>query len=256
MKIKIAIYDEQVAESQKLRNKILEYAELNQLDIEVLLYYIGEHLRIDISDGKVCPDILFLGIELSESNGAKLARELREVDYRGKIIFFTNSEEYYQDAFDVRAFHYILKRKTPQERFQAILEHSIDEVIEEEREYIILSRQGEMKKLPLDDIQYFEVYGRVVIVHYQEDKIFEFYSQLVHLENKLIGHGFMRTHKSYLVNLLYVEDISIKQLTLADGTKLAVGRAYYHKVKETMNDFNYPLKRRQIKEFWNMKELR
>lgn len=248
MKIKIVACDNQVSEVRKIEKKVLNFSERQRVDIDFVSYFIGENLLIDIYDGRICPDILFMGIELSDKDGTKIAKKLRASGYKGKIIFFTTSEEYYQDAFDVQAYHYILKEKTPEKRFNMILKHSIDEVIEEEREYIILSRQGEFKKIPLDDIQYFEVYGRVVLVHYGEDKIFEFYSQLIHLENKLVGHGFIRIHKSYLVNIRYVDDVNAKKVILVNGVTLTVGRAYYAQIKEAMSALQLPVKFREMKE--------
>lgn len=67
-----------------------------------------------LADGKLY-DLLFLDIEMKDDadslDGMSLARKIRESDLEKQpvIIFVTGYEKYVYDAFDVEAFHYMLK---------------------------------------------------------------------------------------------------------------------------------------------------
>jgi len=72
---------------------------------EIAFYASGDELLL--SDKAI--DILFLDIQMSGRNGMETARELRKKDKKVILIFVTAAEEYVFQAFDVGAFHYIVK---------------------------------------------------------------------------------------------------------------------------------------------------
>ena len=54
-------------------------------------------------------DMIFLDIKMEGINGIETARAVREYDRKAVIIFVTAIKEYVFEAFDVGAFHYLLK---------------------------------------------------------------------------------------------------------------------------------------------------
>ena len=96
------------------------------------------------------------------------------------------------------------------------------------QEFIILSRDRQKKKLFLDDIYYFEIKGRMVDVHGPEG-IFTYYEQIGTLENRLREKGFFRCHKSYLINLKYVERYNRQEVILENGKKIVIAKRRYDK---------------------------
>jgi DNA-binding LytR/AlgR family response regulator len=177
-------------------------------------------------------DMLFLDIFMPGSNGIEVAREARQLGYTGTIIFLTVSEENYRDAFDVGAFHYITKGESVQ-RFEEIFLKAVDTTKQASQKEVVLSGWGEIKKLPVRSIVYFEVINKVITVCYDDQK-FEFQGSLQSLENQLANSGFLRIHRNYLVSLTYVRSIAYEEVTLINGKKLPVGRKYYGKMKEAV----------------------
>ncbi len=74
-------------------------------DAELLLYRSGEELLL--SDAE--PDILLLDIQMPGYNGMETARKLRSRNRKTIIIFVTAMADYVFEAFDVGAFHYLMK---------------------------------------------------------------------------------------------------------------------------------------------------
>ncbi|MDE6625149.1 MAG: LytTR family transcriptional regulator, partial [Lachnospiraceae bacterium] len=94
------------------------------------------------------------------------------------------------------------------------------------QEFIIVSRERQKKKVFLDDIYYFEIKGRMIDVH-GTNGIFTYYEQIGELEKKLRDRGFFRCHKSYLINLKYVDGYNRQEVILENGEKIVIAKRRY-----------------------------
>ena len=99
--MQIAICDDE----KNIRELIGDKVRRQFPEVEVDFFSTGDELLL--SDKPM--DILFLDIQMSGRNGMETAKELRKIDKRTIIIFVTAAEEYVFQAFDVGAFHYIVK---------------------------------------------------------------------------------------------------------------------------------------------------
>ncbi|MCP1102425.1 two-component system response regulator LytT [Aequitasia blattaphilus] len=245
MKIKIAICEADVEALSTLEKWVKESMRTWELETSLRTYCYEEIFLTDIKERVFCPDILFLGIYLSHVSGIAVAEELRELGYEGRIIFFTVSEEHYPEAFDVHAYHYLLKNKTSQTAFEKVLRRCVEEILEDEMEYLILTRAGEVRKIPLESILYIEATNRILTVHYKSsegERSFEYYASLGKVENLLLGHGFIRCHRSFLVALRAIEVVYRQDLKLRNGTQIPLGRSHFKEIKEEINSFKSPMK--------------
>ncbi len=129
------------------------------------------------------------------------------------------------DAYDVEAFQYLLK-PIEDKKLKSVLQKAVLKTQERSQAFIIVSRDRQMKKLFLDDIFYFEIRGRVIDAH-GTSGIFSYYEQIGLLERELQGKGFFRCHKSYLVNLKYVDVYNRQELVLDNGERIAIARRRY-----------------------------
>ena len=207
----------------------------HDIDIEIKGYETGSDLMFDLEEPAFqnSLDLLLLDITMPGMNGIDVAKEARELGYKGVIIFITVSNEHFKDAFDVGAFHYINKEESVK-RFEEILLKAIAYTKDAGRKEILLSSWGELKKLEIDSIEYFEVINRVITVYYG-DKKFDFQGSLKKLEDRLLDCGFHRIHRNYLVSLSYVNSISFKSVIMSNGKTLPVGRKYYSGLKGAIN---------------------
>lgn len=98
--LKIAICDDEPAFAIQLGDKIREAIP----DCEIQTFFSGGEL---LRGGRF--DICFLDIQMEGINGIETARKLREKDEESIIVFITGAREYVFEAFDVAAFHYLVK---------------------------------------------------------------------------------------------------------------------------------------------------
>ena len=99
--MRIAICDDEKNIRELIGNKVAK----QYPDAKIVFFSSGEELLL--SEEKI--DILFLDIQMNGKNGMETARQLRKKDKKIIIIFVTAIEDYVFQAFDVGAFHYLVK---------------------------------------------------------------------------------------------------------------------------------------------------
>jgi len=233
--MKIILCDDDDRQRGYYSEKLKFFAQKHNIDVEFNLFESGKELLFHIENQTVFYDMIFLDICMTETDGIKTAEKLREYGYLGEIIFLTVSKDHFLPAFDVRAFHYIIKEVTSDEKIEKIFLKAAKAVEEKEQESIILTAGGEYRNILLKDIVYFEIVKRIITVHYKYEKSFTFFSSLGKLENQLIGKGLIRVHRAFVVSLAYIENVSSKEILLRDGTRIPVGRTYYQRLKDALH---------------------
>lgn len=227
--MRIAICDDEENVRELIRSKILrEYPE-----VDIVFFQSGEELLLS----NINIDILFLDIQMSGKNGIEIAKELRKKDKKMLLIFVTAMEEYVFQAFDVNAFNYIMKPIDDIKFYdvlgKAIFEcYSVNDENDFDVDYIIVNNNGMHIKVRLDEIIYAEVFNRKVVIHKMNEKI-EYYGKMSDLA-ALVGEGFYRTHRAYLVNFRYVEKYDATTVYMEKGTALMAKKNYPDFVKKYM----------------------
>ena len=187
--------------------------------------------------GKKNIDLLLLDIGLPDMDGMEAARAFREKNKDTVLIFITALEEYVFQAFDVGAFHYLVKPFTD-EKFAKVLLAAVSQVKEAGlpagflEKCIWVKRKGVRTKVLLEDIQYAEVYNRKIILHRIDGDV-EYYGKMAELE-KMAGEDFFRTHRAYLVNLKHVVRYDAATVSLEQGTALMAKPKFPEFVKRYM----------------------
>ena len=150
-------------------------------------------------------------------------------------MFFSSSRDYVFDAYDVEAFHYLVK-PVDEGKLKHVLKRALERQRQTPRDYIVVSRERQTRKLFLDSVRYFEIWGRQIEVH-EEHEVFTWYEQIGALERQLKGKGFFRCHKSYLINLGHVEVYNRKEAILDNGERILIARRRYEQFCQEMVEY-------------------
>ena len=190
----------------------------------------------ELLEGSTKADILFLDIQMPEINGMETARLFRKQRRDAIIIFVTADPEYVFQAFDVGAFHYLVK-PLEDDKFSEVFGNAVQEIESRKRgsrepdeEYIMIQAGGVHTKILLKDIIYAEVFNRKVIIHTVSGDT-EYYGKLSDLEKKT-GEDFFRTHRSYLIHFRYVLKYDAMSVVMERGTVLVAKQNYPKFVKQ------------------------
>ena len=181
-------------------------------------------------------DIAFLDLDFNgkDYNGIDIARAIRKHHRDTVIIFVTNFPQYAPAGYEVHAFRYLMKSDI-KTKLRSYLTLALDH-LNEVKPTLSYTVAGEEVSVPLDDILYIESQLHFVVVHTLSDPLrsgnHTFYAGISSLENQLSQHGFLRIHKSYLVNMKHIRKFQCKFVLLTDNTQLRVSEKNYSEQKK------------------------
>lgn len=234
--IKIAICDDDINQQNAITLIIDNFYKSTNNNYEICAFNNGEQLLL--SHKKY--DIYFLDIKMDKLNGIDVARRIRLVNEKAIIIFITGFKDYVFDAFDVEAFHYLLK-PVNEDKLNEIL-HSIMIKFQKKDKFIIVKTNKQSNKIHLNDILYIESNQRKLKVHTTYD-IIEYYYKLSDIEQELCNDNFFKCHKSYIVNLKHVQSYDSVSVTLKNSEKIYLSK---HRLADFSKAFMYYLRDEEL----------
>lgn len=225
-RLKIAICDDEKA----IREQIQELLEKEVPGVCPELYETGDSLLLAEKQF----DLIFLDIQMEGTDGIAAARKLRErCELEGGedtiLIFITGIREYVFEAFDVAAFHYLLK-PISEDKFREVLCRAIKELEKRKnkrRQPVFIKTRNRSFTLDADNILYVESRGKKVEIHTKGESI-EVYVSMNEMEGQL-GEEFYRCHRGYLVNMAYVAEYDSESITLHNGERVYLAKEKYGK---------------------------
>lgn len=212
--MKIAICDDQKQFTERLKNLITEK------DAEVFIFHCGE----DLLKSAMNFDIVLLDIEMPGIDGLAVAAELFSRNKRTLLLFITSHREYSTKGYEFRAFRYVLKSE-PEE----FIRRNIQDAVIEYKNYdffITVNYKGTVAKILSTQIVYDESFGHTVTIH-TADKDYIGQNKFKDICSLLSNHGFIQCHKSYTVNMRYIESVE-KNICIntTNGIKIPIGRKF------------------------------
>lgn len=167
---------------------------------------------------KLKPNVIFLDVEMPEMNGIECAKKIIDINPKTIIIFATAHDEYMIDAFQLYAFDYLVKPFKMERVFQTLDrikalnsfrdEEPIHKMIrhEEGLEKILIKNKEGISFIDTDEIIIIQREDRSTVI-YTTDSSHVTSEGLSELEARLDQRKFMRTHKSYIINLSMISKI-------------------------------------------------
>ena len=153
-------------------------------------------------------DTIFLDINMPKMDGIIFGKIIKNMENKPKVVFITAHPEYAIDAFEVEAFDYILKPYSENRIITALhrLERSSSNKPSTSNK-ITLWKNDKMMVINVEDIYYCQASERKVSVYSNKDK-FEMVSTISDFFKKLPESNFFRCHRSYIVNLDKITEIT------------------------------------------------
>jgi DNA-binding LytR/AlgR family response regulator len=170
-------------------------------------------------------DIYILDIQMPGISGMELARVIREKrEQPGPIIMFiTVLSEHMQQAFDVQAYHFLLK-PLDEEKFRTVLAGAVSEINRRNaQEYVVVKLAGVTSAIPLSDILFVESRNKKIEIRTRGETV-EYYGKIGEFEKK---PHFFRCHRCYIVNMEHIARYSSNAITLSNGQEISLSRKMY-----------------------------
>ncbi len=231
MPITISICDDDAELTAFLRDLLNVWAQDKSLVLNINEYESSEQFMFCYPDDPC--DLLLLDIEMPGINGMELAKKLRAEGDMLPIIFITGYSEYMQYGYDVEALHYLLK-PVEKSRLYMALDKYVDRITLYSDEILVPTAEGSTHISP-NDIMYIEAQGRKTCIHLKSFHI-ECTLGISRLEDKKLT-GFVRCHRSFIVNLRFVRSIGRTELTLDNGVEIPLSRRLFGEFNKKFIEF-------------------
>lgn len=241
--LKIAFCDDDLEILNELSILTDKYRLEKNQDIQYIAFQSPFELMAEIEKG-MSIDILFLDVLMPGENGIDVAQEIRQYDSNMKIIFLTSSPEFAVESYTVNAYFYQLKPIWA-ESFFRLLDQAIAECAKEEKQGLIIRCKSGITRIDLDKLEYCEVMKRTLIFHLSDGTVLESNGSMEVLCSELEQYSFfLRPHRSYLINMEYIQNISGKVITLRDNTEIPIPHGKYAEIKDLY--LQYAFERKQV----------
>lgn len=178
-------------------------------------------------------DLIFFDIYMGGITGVEAAKALRETDEDCGIVFTTTSEDHMPEAFDVGAIQYLVK-PVKKDKLEQVLKKRVRSV-ESARRTCSVNAKGQRREIAFDSIYYIEVYNHNCLIHIGEGVVDTGSCMTIDDFLPLLpSPRFFRCHKSYIVNMSYVERVE-RDFVMKNGCTVYIRRGDVKKCAEALD---------------------
>ena len=229
--MKIGICDDNHELVEKTASRITDIMNAKNVVFQLQKFYSGEELLFKTEGQPIFADVLFMDIILNGLNGLETCRELRKRGFHGIIVFLSTSKNYAVDAFEVGAISYIMKDELDTVKFEEIVEKAIDITNHDATHKMLIVNNKSVFTIDLRKVIYFESNMKKVIAH-EATQSYAFYGKFEDVYQSLKDKGFIRSHKSYLINYEFIKSFTPTEICCSANVLIPMGRTYYKAFRE------------------------
>lgn len=229
--LKIALCDDNKTELDRIESCISQYKTQSKDEIYFEAFLSPVEFLSKISSGAFY-DLIFLDVLMPVINGIDVAREIFKHNKLTQIIFITSSREFAADSYSVSALDYIIKPITDENLTRA-MDKFFERYKKIKSDELVIREKSTISRIPLHNLSYVEVLDHHLIYHLSTGYTIRCRQSLNEIEDTLIKNGkFVRTSRSFIVNMDYVLSIEPGNLVMEDGSHVSISRANFKSVSE------------------------
>ncbi len=228
--MKIAVCDDNQEELHRVASLLEDYqAEKN---VSICLRLFGSSVELASIAPQENFDLYLLDVLMPALNGIDLAGEIRTFNTAVPILFLTSSPEFAVESYTVHAANYLVKPVSRESLFPALDDISAQQKTERNNYIIVKSNIG-IRKILLSQLVYVEAQDRRVIYHLQNGGQVDCIARFSVIAGELLKNTeFIQPHRSYLVNMSYINIIGTMDMELQDHTVLPLAQRRVTEIKE------------------------
>lgn len=220
--LRVAICDDEKLMCATIKKSLDHYARLRNLD----LLYDEFHSGHDFLNSKEKYDFVILDYELDRENkvnGMSVARKIRSTDQDIAIIFLTSHPKVVFSSFEVGTFRFLVKPLNIKKFFMALDDYL--KLIDTDKT-LIIRIDGVTFNINTKHIVFLEGNGKYCTIHTKTD-FFECRETMGDIESRLSPEFFFRCHRSFVVNMKYVDSYDHEKIVLQNGASVFISRQKY-----------------------------
>ncbi len=233
--VKVAIVDNEKAIIKEICS-LIESSNDMKCIIETFEHSIKFFQKIN----NILCDIVFLDIDMPEMNGFDIAKILNNIRPDITIIFVSSFENFVFESFEYHPFRFVRKSNLKEDIDSAL--NAYQREIERKKDVYFFKTNEAERSVKTSDIMYFESMGHDIFI-YTVDGNFKIKRErdrnmtVKFITEKFENKGFIRVHKSFLVNYLYIHTINYSNIILKNNLKISINPRKANDIKKIYQKF-------------------
>ena len=232
----VVICDDDKAFLDTLKGQIEDWAEKYQPKGSIMIkqFQSSEDL-LEMFQNGMSIDCLMIDVRIQgEISGLEVAERIFHQDESIPIVFVSNYAEYAMEGYHVNAIRY-LKKPITQEDVNECMRLSLSRIASRKDQTLSLITPSQSIHVPIRSVIYAEAVSHALKII--TNGKYEIRASLELLESRLPDSGFVRCHRSYLINLQYMRKYRSGKVTLVTGDEIPVGRKYLPQFTEKFRQY-------------------
>lgn len=168
------------------------------------------------------PDILIMDINLQDGNGIQTVKEIQAQHPGVKVIYLTGIIQYATEIFQTNPIYFLTKPINENKLADAI-EKAIKATENDLAESVVIKTNGSEILIYRKDIVYVESRGRKLVFYMNDGSEIGVYEKMDVIQDQL-GSTFVRSHKSFLINMKYITERNNQEFCLSNGKVLPISK--------------------------------
>jgi len=231
----IVICDDTEKDANLLRLYINKYFGEINCPVNILSYSSGDAFLKDFAAKQIGDvKIAFIDILMPGTDGIDTAKRIREIDKDMTIVFTTVSKKHSLEGYSVYALQYFVKPINYTD-IKELFEKCTDKFADSLRFIDVLSDRLTVRAY-LKDICYIESFGDALHIHTVTETVKTFLP-LSELENQIDSSTFLRTQRSYIVNMQHIDDMTADGFIMQNGKGIPIRRNDKSAIKQAYRDY-------------------
>lgn len=217
----IAVCDDQAEELESLLKLLLNWQTERNRTVRYKAFRSAAAM-LDVAH-KEAFTLYLLDVMMPGISGMEAAREIRTFDAAAEIVFLTSSPGFAYESYGVKAMEYLLKPISSKLLYPILDRLDVRE--QRPQESLTLKSGGTLIRVPFSQLAFVEVNGKHLYFNLTDGQVREVSGSMKEYEAQLLARPeFARIHRSYIVNLLQVEELGAKGVITFSGKNLPVSR--------------------------------
>lgn len=231
--MRVAIVDDDLGAIEYLDEKIK-----NISDIKIVKKYTSIDKFVDDVKFGYKYNIVFMDIDLKkDKTGIEFASELNEIDSEMQIIFVTGYNERFSQHIFTRNCNLcgFLVKPVDDNLLMKMVGNALEQIKKNNQEKMAFYHNRQIRSLAYKDIVYMESKAHYVFINTMTEKL-KIVDKLERIRTTLPKY-FLDSHKSYTVNMNYIDRISDYKIYLCTGGEVSISKSHYTEVKNRFFEY-------------------
>ncbi|WP_312635958.1 LytTR family DNA-binding domain-containing protein [Oscillibacter sp.] len=226
--MKVAIVEDEMPHAEALQELLRQWSEERQVLIDVALFGSGEAISSACGDPF---DLVFMDIQMDGMNGISVARQLRQQDFHGQLVFLTSFSEYVFDGYEVQALNYFMK-PVPYEKIAKCMDYVEQKLHDDHytfRDHDLVTRIAYSKIIYFCSANH---YTQIITTEGDFRQRESLQIVFSHLPSR-----FLFCHRTIIINMEHISKLKGRELVLSNGVIVPISQTYLQDVRSALMSY-------------------